>query len=70
MGLPLRGLGQPLRGLRGEGLMGGQAYKWMDRHTDIRTYGRTDVWTYVQIPPVFYRTLSPLVPSKAAALLT
>ena len=36
--------------------------------------GGTDGWTYVrtdaQITPVFYRTLSPPVPSRAAALLT
>ena len=37
----------------------------------VRTYGHTDVWmdirTNVQIPPVFYRTSSPLVPSGADA---
>ena len=49
--LPLRGLGLPLIGLRGEG------------RVDGRTYRRTDV----QIPPVFYRTSSPPVPSGAAA---
>ena len=31
--------------------------------------GRMDGWD-IQIPPVFYRTLSPTVPSGAAALLT
>ena len=31
------------------------------------TDGRTDGRTYVQIPPVFYRTSSPPVPSGAAA---
>ena len=41
-------------GLASEGPMGG-----MD--------GRTDVRTDVQIPPVFYRTLSAPVPSEAAA---
>ena len=35
----------------------------MDRSADGWMDGRMDV----QIPPVFYRTLSPLVPSRAAA---
>ena len=39
--------------------------------TDVQTYGhmdgQTDIQTDVQIPPVFYRTLSPPVPSGAAA---
>ena len=41
-----------------EGPLGGE---------DGRMYGCTDVRTYVQIPPVFYRTSSPPVPSGAAA---
>ena len=53
--------------------MDGQMDGWMDRWMD----GRTDGWTDrmadrrdVQIPPVFYRTLSPPVLSGADALLT
>ena len=40
------------------------------RQTDGRTDRQMDGQTDVQIPPVFYRTSSPLVPSEAAALLT
>ena len=39
---------------------------FMGRQMDKRPAGRMDV----QIPPVFYRTSSPPVPSGAAALLT
>ena len=42
--------------------MGEQTYRWMNICMDR--------WTDVQIPPLFYRTLSPLVPSGAYAFLT
>ena len=61
-GQPLRGLGQPLRGLRG-----GRTYG--------QTYGRTDVWMDIQIPPVlqdfiFSGSFRSRCPSSITATIT
>ena len=55
LGLPEAGLGLPEAGLGLPGAGGGG-------RTDVRTYVRMYVRTDVQIPPVFYRTSSPLGP--------
>ena len=44
-----------------------QTSRRTDGRTDGRMDGRTDGRTDGQIPPVFYRTSSPPVPSEAAA---
>ena len=47
----------------------GQLQRGFNLGRGENAYGRTDRCTDVQIPPLFYRTLSPPVPSGAAAPL-